>query len=238
MSDKFSRTRLLYGDEAVEKFKNSRVAVFGIGGVGGHCVEALVRSGIGCIDIIDNDTVSVTNINRQIIATTESVGKLKVDVMEERIKSINSECTVNKYPVFFLPENADTFDFSVYDYVIDCIDTVSGKLAIVKKAYDLNVFVISSMGAGNKLDPTAFEIADINKTSVCPLARVMRRLCRENGIKKLKVVYSKEEAISPHNISDNNEVTSKRVTPGSNAVVPAVAGLIIASEVLKDLSIA
>ena len=237
MSDKFSRTRLLYGDEAVEKFKNSRVAVFGIGGVGGHCVEALVRSGIGSIDIIDNDTVSETNINRQIIATTESVGKLKVDVMEERIKSINPQCVVNKYPIFFLPENADTFDFSSYDYVIDCIDTVSGKLAIVKSAYELNVPVISSMGAGNKLDPTAFEIADINKTSVCPLAKVMRKLCRENGIKKLKVVYSKEPAITPHAIADNDEVTSKRVTPGSNAVVPAVAGLIIASEVVKDLTI-
>ncbi len=238
MSDKFSRTRLLYGDEAVEKFKNSRVAVFGIGGVGGHCVEALVRSGIGCIDIIDNDTVSETNINRQIIATTESVGKLKVDVMEERIKSINPQCIVNKYPIFFLPENADTFDFTSYDYVIDCIDTVSGKLAIVKNAYELNVPVISSMGAGNKLDTTAFEIADINKTSVCPLAKVMRKLCRENGIKKLKVVYSKEPAITPHIIADNDEVASKRVTPGSNAVVPAVAGLIIASEVLRDLSIA
>lgn len=236
MSDQFSRTRLLYGDAAVEKFKNSHVAVFGIGGVGGHCVEALVRSGIGKIDIIDDDTVSLTNINRQLIATHSSVGKLKVDVMEDRIKSINPACIVNKHPVFFLPENADSFDFSLYDYVIDAIDTVSGKLSIVKKAYELNIPVISSMGAGNKLDPTAFEIADINKTSVCPLARVMRRLCRENGIKKLKVVYSKEEAITPHNIAFAEETHAKRVIPGSNAVVPAVAGLIIASEVLKDLS--
>lgn len=236
MSDQFSRTRLLYGDAAVEKFKNSHVAVFGIGGVGGHCVEALVRSGIGKIDIIDDDTISLTNINRQLIATHSSVGRLKVDVMEDRIKSINPVCAVNKHPVFFLPENADSFDFSQYDYVIDAIDTVSGKLAIVKKAYELNIPVISSMGAGNKLDPTAFEIADINKTSVCPLARVMRRLCRENGIKKLKVVYSKEEAITPHNIASVEETQAKRVIPGSNAVVPAVAGLIIASEVLKDLS--
>lgn len=238
MADQFTRTRLLYGDEAVEKFKKSRVAVFGIGGVGGHCVEALVRSGIGSIDIIDNDTVSLTNINRQIIATHDTVDMLKVDAMESRIKSINPDCIVTKYPVFFLPENADDFDFSQYDYIVDAIDTVSGKLAIVKKAYLMNIPVISSMGAGNKLDPTAFEIADINKTSVCPLARVMRRLCRENGIKRLKVVYSKEEALTPRNIKDNTELSSKRVTPGSNAVVPAVAGLIIASEVLKDLSIA
>lgn len=236
MADQFSRTRLLYGDEAVEKFKNSRVAVFGIGGVGGNVAEALVRSGIGTVDIIDNDTVSLTNINRQIIATHETVGKFKVDVMEERIRILNPECTVNKFKTFFLPENASEFDFSFYDYVIDAIDTVSGKLAIVKKAYDMNIPVISSMGAGNKLDPTAFEVTDINKTSVCPLARVMRRLCRENGIKKLKVVYSKEEAITPKQISDNDEVTNKRQTPGSNAIVPAVAGLIIASEVLKDLS--
>lgn len=236
MADQFARTRLLYGDDAVEKFKKSHIAVFGIGGVGGHVVEALVRSGVGAIDIIDNDTVSVTNINRQIIATNSTAGRLKVDVMQERINELNPDCIVNKHCTFFLPENADVFDFSLYDYVVDAIDTVSGKLAIVKKAYDLNIPVISSMGAGNKLDPTAFEIADINKTSVCPLARVMRRLCRENGIKKLKVVYSKEEAITPHEIADNDEVTSKRVIPGSNAIVPAVAGLIIASEVLKDLS--
>lgn len=235
MSDQFSRTRLLYGDEAVEKFKKSRVAVFGIGGVGGHCVEALVRSGIGTIDIIDNDTVSLTNINRQIIATHNEVGKLKVDVMSERIRTINPDCIVNKYSIFFLPENAEMFDFSEYDYIIDAIDTVSGKLAIVKKAYEFNIPVISSMGAGNKLDPTAFEISDIKKTSVCPLARVMRRLCKENGIKKLKVLYSKEEALIPHCIADNDEITTKRQTPGSNAIVPAVAGLIIASEVLNDL---
>ena len=236
MSDQFARTRMLYGDDAVEKFRKSRVAVFGIGGVGGHVVEALVRSGIGTIDIIDNDTVSVTNINRQLIATHESVGKLKVDVMDEHIRSINPDCKVNKYNVFLLPENIGDFDFSEYDYVVDAIDTVSGKLSIVKTAYELNVPVISSMGAGNKLDPTAFEITDINKTSVCPLARVMRKLCRDNGIKKLKVIYSKEEARTPFEIKDNDEVSGKRQTPGSNAIVPAVAGLIIASEVLKDLA--
>lgn len=236
MSDQFARTRLLYGDDAVEKFKKSRVAVFGIGGVGGHCVEALIRSAIGEIDIIDNDTVSLTNLNRQIIATLPDVGRLKVDVMEERINEINPQCTVNKFNTFVLPENIDSFDFSKYNYIVDAIDTVSGKLAIVKKAYAMGIPVISSMGAGNKLDPTAFEVSDINKTSVCPLARVMRRLCRENSIKKLKVVYSREEAIEPHKIAHNNEITNKRQTPGSNAIVPAVAGLIIASEVLKDLS--
>lgn len=236
MSDQFARTRMLYGDEAVEKFRNSRVAVFGIGGVGGHVVDALVRSGIGTVDIIDNDTVSLTNINRQLIATHDSVGKLKVDVMAEHISKISPDCVVNKYNMFVLPENIGEFDFSAYDYVVDAIDTVSGKLAIVKGAYEKSVPVISSMGAGNKLDPTAFEITDINKTSVCPLARVMRKLCRDNGIKKLKVVYSKEEARTPFEIKDNDEVSGKRQTPGSNAIVPAVAGLIIASEVLKDLA--
>lgn len=236
MSDQFARTRLLYGDNAVEKFKKSRVAVFGIGGVGGQVAEALVRSGIGTIDIIDNDTVSLTNINRQVIATHETMGQPKVDVMSARIKTISPDCVVNKYNAFVLPENIDEFDFSDYDYVVDAIDTVSGKLAIVKKAYNMNIPVISSMGAGNKLDPTAFEVSDINKTSVCPLARVMRKLCRDNGIKKLKVVYSKEEAITPFEIANNDEVSGKRQTPGSNAIVPAVAGLIIASEVLKDLS--
>lgn len=235
MADIFSRTKLLYGEDAVERFKNSRVAVFGIGGVGGHLTEALVRSGIGTIDIIDNDIVSITNINRQIIATGKTVGKLKVDVMEERIKSVNPCCNVNKYNTFVLPENIDIFDFSAYDYVADAIDTVSGKLAIVKKAYEQGIPVISSMGAGNKLDPTRFEVADISKTSVCPLARVMRRLCKENGVKKLKVVYSKEESITPFE-TNNDEQSAKRQIPGSNAIVPAVAGLIIASEILKDLA--
>ena len=233
MNEQFSRTSLLYGEEAVNKFHNSRVAVFGIGGVGGHVVEALVRSGIGTIDIIDNDTVSVSNLNRQIVSTTHNVGMLKVDAFEERIKSINRYCIVNKYNMFILPDTIGEIDFACYDYVIDAIDTVSGKLAIIKKAYDLSIPVISSMGAGNKLDPTAFKVTDINKTSVCPLARVMRKLCRDNGIKKLKVVYSEEEAIKP---KAEIVTESGKLAPASNAVVPAVAGLIIAGEVLKDLS--
>lgn len=236
MADQFTRTKLLYGEDAVEKFHSARVAVFGIGGVGGHTVEALVRSGIGKIDIIDNDTVSLTNVNRQIIATMDTVGKYKIDVMKDRILSLNPDCEVKTFPTFILPENVDEFDFSAYDYVVDAIDTVSGKMAIIKKANEQNVPVISSMGAGNKLDPTQFKVADIYKTSVCPLAKVIRKLCRENGIKKLKVVYSEEQAITPKVIADNDEVLSKRQTPGSNAIVPAVAGLIIASEVLKDLS--
>lgn len=243
MADQFTRTGFLYGEDAVKKFKNARVAVFGIGGVGGHLAEALVRSGIGTIDIIDNDTVSLTNINRQIIATHETVGKSKVDVMEKRIKSINPDCTVNKINAFVLPENIDDFDFSHYDYVADAIDTVSGKIAIIKKAYELDIPVISSMGAGNKLDPTQFEVTDINKTSVCPLARVMRRLCKENGIKKLKVVYSKEKPIKPiidesinNTIKQNSDISPiRKQTPGSIAFVPSVVGLIIAGEVIKDI---
>lgn len=234
MNEQFLRTSLLYGEDAVNKFLSSRVAVFGIGGVGGHVVEALVRSGIGTIDIIDNDMVSVSNLNRQIVSTINNIGMFKVDAFEERIKAINPDCIVNKYNVFILPETIDKIDFSAYDFVVDAIDTVSGKLAIIKKAYELDIPVISSMGAGNKLDPTAFKVADINKTSVCPLARVIRKLCRDNGIKKLKVVYSEEQAIEPKcKISDEH---GKKRIPASNAVVPAVAGLIIASEVLKDIS--
>lgn len=236
MKEQFIRTALLYGEDAVRKFNNSRVAVFGIGGVGGHLAEALVRSGIGAIDIIDDDTVSVTNINRQLIADWSSVGKSKVDVMVEHLHIINPDCVVTKHNKFVLPDNIDDFEFSSYDYVADAIDTVSGKLAIIKKAYEINIPVISSMGAGNKLDPTRFEISDINKTSVCPLARVMRKLCKDNGIKKLKVVYSKEEAITPYEIKGMNEVSSKRQIPGSNAIVPATVGLIIASEILKDIA--
>ena len=234
MNEQFSRTSLLYGEDAVNKFHKSRVAVFGIGGVGGHVVEALVRSGIGTIDIIDNDTVSVSNLNRQIVSTVNNVGMFKVDAFEERIKSINPDCIVNKYNMFVLPETISEIDFSKFNYVVDAIDTVSGKLAIIKKAYEMNIPVISSMGAGNKLDPTAFKITDINKTSVCPLARVMRKLCRDNGIKKLKVVYSEEEALKP-----KSEIITEsgKIAPASNAVVPAVAGLIIAGEVLNDLSL-
>ncbi len=236
MNEIFSRTRMLYGDMAMENFSKARVAVFGIGGVGGHVAEALVRSGIGNIDIIDNDIVSLSNINRQIIADFDSVGRLKVDVMEERIKKINPLCNVIKHNVFVLPENADIFDFSAYNYVVDAIDTVSGKISIIKECGRLGVPVISCMGAGNKLNPLAFEIADIYKTSVCPLAKAMRRLCKENSIKKLKVLYSKEEPVIINIDTVTEECTSKKRIPASNAVVPAAAGLIIAGEVLNDLS--
>ena len=233
MADRFSRLELLIGGDALERLKEARVAVFGVGGVGGYAVEALARSGIGALDLIDNDTVSESNINRQIIATDETLGQFKVDVAEKRIRSINPDCVVRTYKTFFLPETADEFDFSAYDHVVDAIDTVSGKLEIVARAAFAGTPVISSMGAGNKLDPTAFEIADIAKTSVDPLARVMRRELRKRGIEHLKVVYSKEKAISPTGAT--GEESSKRSIPGSAAFVPSVVGLIIAGEVIKDI---
>ncbi len=233
MREEFSRTGLLFGEEAMDNLANKRVAVFGIGGVGGYTVEALVRSGVGAIDIIDNDIVSITNINRQIIATRSTVGKSKVQVMKDRILDINPKCRVSAYDCFYLPETKDDFDFTKYDYVVDAVDTVTAKLTIVEEAVKYNVPVISSMGAGNKLDPTAFKVSDIYKTSVCPLAKVMRRELKKRGIKKLKVVYSEEEAIAPK--GSLHEETTKRQTPGSNAFVPSVVGLIIASEVIKDL---
>ena len=229
----FTRTKSLFGHEKFEKIQNAHVAVFGIGGVGGYVVEALVRSGIQKIDIIDNDTVSLTNINRQIIATHSTVGKLKVDVMEERIKDISPSTVVNKYDCFFLPENAENFDFRRFDYVVDAIDTVSGKIGLAEKCKEYNVKLISSMGAGNKLDPTAFEVTDIFKTSMDPLARVMRGALKKRGIKKLKVVYSKEQPLKP---LESEEVTNKRTVPGSIAFVPSVVGLIIAGEVIKDIT--
>lgn len=232
MSNKFSRTEMLIGSTALEKLKNSRVAVFGVGGVGGFTVEALARSGVGSIDLIDNDSISQSNINRQIIADTETIGRMKTEVMSERIKKINPVCTVNCHNFFILPENADSFDFTVYDYVVDAIDTVSGKIAIIEMCNKLNIPVISSMGTGNKLDPTLFEITDIHKTSVCPLARVMRLEMKKRGIKKLKVLYSKEQPIKSLNpsISENG-----KPIPGSISFVPSVAGLIIGGEVIKDL---
>lgn len=233
MISQYSRTELLIGSDGLEKLKNSRVAVFGVGGVGGFTVEALARSGVGTIDIIDNDTVSLTNINRQIIATYSTVGKLKVDVMEERIKDISPSTVVNKYDCFFLPENAENFDFRRFDYVVDAIDTVSGKIGLAEKCKEYNVKLISSMGAGNKLDPTAFEVTDIFKTSMDPLARVMRGALKKRGIKKLKVVYSKEQPLKP---LESEEVTNKRTVPGSIAFVPSVVGLIIAGEVIKDIT--
>ena len=239
MENQFIRTQMLVGKQGIEKLKNSTVAVFGIGGVGGYTVEALARSGVGTIVIIDNDTVSLSNINRQIIATHDTLGMLKIDAAEHRIKSINPDCTVIKHNCFFLPENADSFDFSKYDYVVDAIDTVSGKIELVMKAISEGTPIISSMGAGNKLDPTQFEVADISKTSVCPLARVMRRELKKRGVNHLKVVYSKEQAITPFEvdeIKDEKDFARRRALPGSVAFVPSVAGLIIAGEVIKDLT--
>lgn len=246
--DQFARTQLLLGEKAMEKLKNSRVAVFGVGGVGGYSVEALARSGVGAIDIIDDDKVCLTNINRQIIADTKSIGKYKVDVAKERILSINPKCKVTTYRCFYLPENSSEFDFSNYDYVIDAVDTVTAKINLVMQANESNVKIISSMGAGNKLDPTAFMVSDIYRTSVCPLAKVMRRELKKRNIKKLKVVYSKEEALVPEkdeSISCSShcvcppgterKCTDRRAIPGSVAFVPSVVGLIIAGEVIKDL---
>lgn len=234
MAEEFARTELLLGADGMEKLKNARVAVFGIGGVGGHAFEALVRSGVGKIDIFDNDTVALTNLNRQIIATRETLGKSKVDAAKERALSINPNVTINAHNCFFMPETADEFDFTNYDYVIDAIDTVKGKIEIIMRADKANVPVISCMGAGNKLDPTKFEVTDIYKTSVCPLARTMRYELRRRGIKKLKVVYSKEEPIKP---AESSEQTVRRSVPGSTAFVPAVAGLIAAGEAVKDIAL-
>lgn len=233
----YSRTAMLLGEEAINKLQQSRVAVFGIGGVGGYVVEALVRAGIGAIDIIDNDEVCESNLNRQIIATKTTVGMAKTDAMEARILDINPECKVRKYQCFYLPETAEQFDFTQYSYVVDAIDTVTGKIQLVMQAKEAGVPIISSMGTGNKLNPTELEVTDIYKTSVCPLAKVMRRELKQRGIRKLKVVYSKEEPRTPfaeHKEEGPNPV--RRATPGSVSFVPSVAGLIIASEVIKDLT--
>ena len=236
MQNQFSRTSLLLGNEAMEKLKNSRVAIFGIGGVGGHTAEALARSGVGKIDIIDNDTVSLSNINRQIFATLDVVGEYKVDVAKKRLLLINSDIKINAYKTFYMPETSSDFDFTQYDYIVDAIDTVTGKLELIVNAEKCGTPIISSMGAGNKLDPTAFEVTDIFKTSVCPLARVMRYELKKRNIKKLKVVYSKEKPLSPlYDLQDEKGGTKKQI-PGSTAFVPSVAGLIIAGEVIKDLT--
>ena len=234
MLNQFSRTELLIGKNAVEILNKARIAVFGIGGVGGYVVEALVRSGIQHIDIIDNDTVSLTNINRQIIATHSSVGKYKVDVMKERILDINPEAEVNVFKCFYLPETKDLFDFSAYDYVVDAIDTVAGKVQLIIQAKEAGTRIICSMGAGNKMDPTQFEVADISETSVCPLARVIRQECKKRGLKDVKVVYSKEKPVVPV-YTEDCELKGGAPAPGSNAFVPSVAGLIIAGEIIKDL---
>ena len=228
MSEQFSRTQLLFGKEAMEKLAKSRVAVFGVGGVGGYVVEALARSGVGAIDLIDNDKVCLTNINRQLIATHKTVGRYKVDVAAERIAEINPACVVTARKIFYLPETQDAFDFTEYDYIADAIDTVAGKLSLIENAHKCGTRVISCMGAGNKTDPTAFKVADVYKTSVCPLARVMRRELKKRGIEHLKVVYSTEEPLKPQG--------GERGVPASCAFVPSVAGLIIAGEVIKDLT--
>ena len=249
MLNQFSRTQLLLGESAMQELANKRVAVFGIGGVGGYACEALVRSGIGAFDLIDDDKVCLTNLNRQIIATRKTVGRYKTEVMKERMLEINPNVDVRIHNCFFLPENADKFPFNEYDYIVDAVDTVTAKISIVMKANELGIPVISSMGAGNKLDPTAFRVADIYKTRVCPLAKVMRRELKKRGIKKLKVVYSQEKPTRP--IEDMSiscrshcicppgaahKCTERRDIPGSTAFVPSVVGLIIAGEVIKDLA--
>ena len=249
MLNQFSRTQLLLGKEAMDKLKNSRVAVFGIGGVGGYVCEALVRSGVGHFDLIDDDKVCLTNLNRQIIATRKTVGQYKTDVMKERMLDINPDIEVNVHKCFFLPENAEEFPFAQYDYVVDAVDTVTAKIELVMKAKEMKVPIISSMGAGNKLDPSAFRVADIYKTKMCPLAKVMRRELKQRGVKKLKVVYSEEKPTRPLEdmaISCRNQCicppgakhncTARRDIPGRVAFVPSVVGLIIAGEVIKDLT--
>ena len=234
--EKFLRNEMLFGKEALEKLKNARVAVFGIGGVGGYALEALVRAGVGEIDIIDSDCVAVSNINRQILATTETVGEKKVDVAEKRAKAINPDVKINKFDIFYLPETAHLFDFEKYDYVIDAIDTVSGKMELIRRANACGTPIICSMGTGNKLDPTAFEVADIHKTSVCPLAKVIRQNCKREGIKHLKVVYSKEIPATLHEVENvEQKGTAGRISPASCSFVPPVAGFILAGEVIKDL---
>ena len=251
MLNQFSRTQLLYGEAFMKKLADCRVAVFGIGGVGGYVVEGLARSGIGALDLVDDDRVCLTNLNRQILATRKTVGKYKVDVAEERVHEINPDCVVRTFKTFYLPDTQDQFDFREYDYVVDAIDTVTGKLAIIENAKKAGVPVISAMGAGNKVNPAAFEVADIYETSICPLARVMRRECKKRGIDSLKVVYSKEKPIRPledmsiscrtHCIcppGTARKCTERRDIPGSTAFVPSVVGLIIAGEIVNDLALA
>jgi tRNA A37 threonylcarbamoyladenosine dehydratase len=236
MQSQFSRTELLLGSSAMERLQKARVAVFGIGGVGGYAVEALARSGIGTLDLFDHDEVSLTNLNRQIIATHDTIGMKKVDAAKLRIHSINPYAVVNAYPVFYTPETADQFDFSVYDYIIDAIDTVTGKLCIIQNAIAAGVPVISCMGTGNKLDASKLEVTDISKTTCCPLARIMRKELRKRGINHLKVVYSTEDALTPIGAEEEAAALGKRTIPGSTAFVPGAAGLILAGEVIRDLS--
>jgi len=236
MNEQFLRTAMLLGENAVDRLRQARVAVFGIGGVGGYTVEALARAGIGQIDVIDNDTVSVSNINRQILATHSTVGIPKVEAARKRILDINPACIVRTHQVFYTPETAAGFDFTNYDYIVDAIDTVTGKLALVQQAYAAGTPIISCMGTGNKLDASAFQVADISKTSMCPLARIMRKELGKRGIKHLKVVYSQEEALPPTGWEEEAAALGKRQIPGSVAFVPGTAGLILAGEVIKDLA--
>lgn len=230
MENQFDRTKILIGEEALRKLQVSRIAVFGIGGVGGYAVEALVRSGVGAVDLIDSDTVSVTNLNRQIIALHSTLGRYKVDVMKERIQDINPACRVSVHKCFYLPETKEEFDFKQYDYIVDAVDTVTAKIQLVLQARECATPIISSMGAGNKINPALFEVADLYQTSVCPLAKVMRRELKKRGVDRLKVVYSREKAMHPQ------MPEGERVTPGSFAFVPSVAGLLLASEVIRDLT--
>ncbi len=237
MANSFSRSELILGKESLQKLASARVAVFGVGGVGGYVVEALARTGVGAIDVIDNDVVCQSNINRQIIATLDTIGRFKVDVVKERVRSINPDCNVTAFRTFFLPETSSEFDFTAYDYVVDAIDTVTGKIAIIEKANEAGVPVISSMGAGNKTDATAFRVADLYETSVCPLAKVMRKECKKRALKNIKVVYSTEKSVKNLGTPNDDDVNScRRSTPGSVAFVPSVAGLIIAGEVIKDIA--
>ena len=245
MSDQFIRTRLLVGDEPLKKLNAAKVAVFGVGGVGGFCVEALARAGIGTLHLYDDDTVSESNLNRQLIALHSTIGKPKVEVMAARVLDINPNCQVKAIPMFYLPENADSVDLSQYDYVIDAIDTVAAKLELVKRCHELNVPIISAMGSGNKLDPSAFVVTDISKTQGCPLARVMRKELRKRGINHLKVVYSEEEPLTPMAPPEEESPadaggprppsTARRATPGSISFVPGAAGLVLAGAVIRDV---
>ena len=232
----FSRSQLLLGEEAMQRLKNSRVAVCGSGGVGGYTAEALARGGVGALDLIDSDTVSVTNINRQLLATHSTVGKLKVDVAKARILDIYPDAVVHTHPIFYTPETADQFDFTQYDYIVDAIDTVTGKLCLAERAFAVGTPIISCMGAGNKMDGTAFRVADISKTTICPLARVMRKELKKRGISHMKVVYSLEEALTPVGAEEEAAALGKRQIPGSTSYIPGIAGLLLAGEVIKDLA--
>ena len=236
MLEQFLRTEMLLGSEALTRLQSAQVAVFGLGGVGGYVVEALARSGVGSLDLIDSDTVSVSNLNRQILATHSTVGMLKVDAARNRVLDINPACNVKTWPVFYTPDTADSFDFTQYDYIVDAIDTVTGKLALVERAKAAGTPIICCMGTGNKLDASAFQVADISKTTMCPLARVMRKELSKRGIRHLKVVYSQEEAITPTGWEEEAAALGKRQIPGSVAFVPGAAGLLLAGEVVRDLT--